>query len=139
MQKIKISLMIVIFMVIASISLPGIVQGAQVTRLNKEKGLVFIDGSKNDGFVMGAKVCFYTSSGDEITCGRIQQTSASYSTVKVNNRKAKRIKYGTEATLVTDEKDENNSSVTKKRRSCSDNSNCGDNEICINGQCCKTR
>lgn len=139
MEKIKVFFAALGLIVIASITLQGIAQGAQVTRMNKKQGFIFIDGSKNDGFVKGAKVCFYTDSGDEITCGRVKQASASYSMVKVNNRKAKKIKYGTKAKLVVDEKDEAGSGVTKKQRSCSDNSNCGDNEICINGQCYKTR
>jgi len=48
---------------------------------------------------MGATVCFYSSSGEEITCGRIQQTSESYATVKINNRQAKQILIGMEAQL----------------------------------------
>ncbi len=76
-----------------------IAQAAQVTRINKNSGLIVIDGNKDDGFVIGATVCFYSTSGEEIDCGRIQQTSESYATVKINNRKAKQIRYGMEAKL----------------------------------------
>jgi len=70
-----------------------------VARLQRNSGLIVIDGNKGDGFVMGATVCFYSSSGEEITCGRIQQTSESYATVKINNRQAKQILIGMEAQL----------------------------------------
>ena len=96
---------------------------AQVARINKNKGLIVIDGNKNDGFVMGAIVCFYSSSGEEITCGRVQQTSESYVTVKVNNRKAKQIRYGMEATL-RDENPEKKDAIEKQN--CVDDSDCGD-------------
>ena len=109
---------------------------AQVARINKNKGLIVIDGNKNDGFVMGAIVCFYSSSGEEITCGRVQQTSESYVTVKVNNRKAKQIRYGMEATL-HDENPEKKDAIEKQN--CVDDSDCGADGYCVNGKCQGTK
>jgi hypothetical protein len=99
MKKIKIFLLVLSVMMIAATFYKGIAIAAQVTRINAKKGLIVIDGNKNDGFIMGATVCFYSASGEEITCGRVQQTSESYATVKVNNREAIKIKYGMEAKL----------------------------------------
>lgn len=99
MKKIKIFLLVLSVMMIAATFYKGIAIAAQVTRINAKKGLIVIDGNKNDGFIMGATVCFYSASGEEITCGRVQQTSESYATVKVNNREAKKIKYEIEAKL----------------------------------------
>jgi hypothetical protein len=97
MHRIKTILIALAIIAIAAISFKSIVMAAEVTRINKNRGLIVINGNKDDGFVMGAKVCFYSSSGEEITCGRIQQTSESYVTVKVNNKKARQIRYGMEA------------------------------------------
>jgi hypothetical protein len=97
MHRIKTILIALAIIAIAAISFKSIVMATEVTRINKNRGLIVINGNKDDGFVMGAKVCFYSSSGEEITCGRIQQTSESYVTVKVNNKKARQIRYGMEA------------------------------------------
>ena len=99
MYKIKTILIVLAIVLIATISFESTVSAAEVTRINKNRGLIVINGNKADGFVMGATVCFYSTSGEEITCGRIQQTSESYVTVKVNNRKAKQIRNGMEAQL----------------------------------------
>jgi len=79
---------------------------ARVTRIHTNKGHIYIDKGKDAGFVMGAKVCFYTSSGELITCGKVRKTTNSYSMVEVDNRKAKKINYGTEVTLGEKEEDE---------------------------------
>ena len=99
MHRIKTILIALAIIVIAAISFKSIVMAAEVTRINKNRGLIVINGNKDDGFIRGATVCFYSTSGEEITCGRIQQTSESYATVKVNNRKARQIRYGMEAQL----------------------------------------
>jgi hypothetical protein len=99
MHRIKTILIALAIIVISAISFKSIVMAAQVTRINKNRGLIVINGNKDDGFVMGATVCFYSPSGVEITCGKVQQTSESYVTVKVNNRKAKQIRNGMEAQL----------------------------------------
>jgi hypothetical protein len=105
MKKIKIFLLVLSVMMIATTFYKGIAIAAQVTRINVKKGLIVIDGNKNDGFIMGAIVCFYSASGEEITCGRVHQTSESYATIKVNNRKAIKIKCGIEAKLSVEKTD----------------------------------
>ncbi len=99
MKKINVSLITLAIIMIWATYFNVTAQAAQVTRINKNRGLIVIDGNKDDGFVMGATVCFYSTSGEEITCGRIQQTSESYATVKINNRMAKQIRFGMEAQL----------------------------------------
>jgi hypothetical protein len=136
MQKVKVILVILVIIVIEATSFNHSVQAAQVTRINMNKGLIVIDGNKDDGFIMGATVCFYSASGEEITCGRIQQTSESYATVKVNNIDSKRIKYGMEVKILVKKSD---GKVTKEDKGCVDDSECGDAEVCINGRCQKTQ
>ena len=99
MKKNKVSLITLAIIMIVATYFNLNAQAAQVTRINRNSGLIVIDGKKVDGFVKGATVCFYSTSGEEITCGRIQQTSESYATVKINNRKAKQIRHGMEAQL----------------------------------------
>ena len=99
MKKIKVALVTLAIIMIGATYFNVMAQAAQVTRINKSRGLIVIDGNKDDGFVKGATVCFYSTSGEEITCGRIQQTSESYATVKINNRMAKQIRFGMEAIL----------------------------------------
>ena len=136
MKKINVSLFALAIIMIGATSFNDSAQAAQVTRINMERGLIVIDGNKDDGFIMGAKVCFYSASGEETTCGRVQQTSESYATVKVNNREAKQIKYGMEAKIPVEKSDEE---VTKEDKGCVDDSECGDAEVCINGKCHKTQ
>jgi hypothetical protein len=99
MKKINVALVTLAIIMIGATYINVMAQAAQVTRINVNRGLIVIDGNKDDGFVKGATVCFYSTSGEEITCGRIQQTSESYATVKINNRKAKQIRFGMEAIL----------------------------------------
>ena len=134
MHRIKTILIALAIVVVSVASFESIAQAAQVTRINKNKGLIVINGSKDDGFVMGATVCFYSSPDVIITCGRIRQTSESRVTVKVNNRMAKKIHYGMEAQLsveITDKKE------ATERQSCGDNSDCDDGEYCVNRKCRK--
>jgi hypothetical protein len=107
---------------------------AQVTRINTNRGFIFINGSISDGFVMGAEVCFYPSSDsdEEITCGQVEQTSESFARVKVNNRIAKQIRYGMEARLSVVE--ENKEKATEPQK-CTDDSECGDSGYCVDGRC----
>ncbi|MEJ2615685.1 MAG: hypothetical protein P8Z35_12055 [Ignavibacteriaceae bacterium] len=132
MKKIKIFLLVFSVMMIAATFYKGIAIAAQVTRINADKGLIIIDGNKDDGFIIGAKVCFYSASGEKTTCGRVQQTSDSYATVKLNNRVAIQIKYGMEAKIPVEKSDEK---VTKEDKGCSDDPECGDFGVCINGKC----
>ena len=149
MKNIKPPLVALTVIMLGAMCLNFDVQAAEVTRINESKGLVVIDGSKADGFVMGATVCFYSTSGKKITCGRIQQTSASYVTVKIDNREARQLRYGTEARLsaeitdcVKDSDCEDNKECvdgkckrTAQKEGCVDDSECGDAGVCINGKC----
>ena len=138
MHQIK-TILIVLAIVLSATSFKCIAQEAQVTRINKNRGLIVINGNKNDGFVMGATVCFYSTSGEEITCGRVKQTSESYVTVKVNNRKAKQIRNGMEAQLEDDEKGQEYVGSPKEEKSCVDDSECGNSGYCVNGNCQPSR
>ena len=132
MKKIKIFFLVLSVLMMAGIFFKGIAIAAQVTRINADKGLIIIDGNKDDGFIMGAKVCFYSASGEKIACGRVKQTSESYATIKVNNRKSKQITYGMEAKIPVEKSSEK---VTKEDKGCSDDSECGDFGVCIYGKC----
>ena len=136
MHRIKTILIALAIIAIAAISFKSIVMATEVTRINKNRGLIVINGNKDDGFVMGAKVCFYSSSGEEITCGRIQQTSESYVTVKINNREAKQIRNGMEARLSAEITDKEEAAGGQ---GCVDDSECGDNSYCDNGECIKSK
>jgi hypothetical protein len=135
MQRIKTILIVLAIVVASATSFKCDVQAAEVTRINENRGLIVINGNKADGFVMGAKVCFYSSSGEEITCGRVRQTSESYVTVEVNNRKAKQIRNGMEAQLEDDEKGQEYVGSPKEENSCVDDSECGNSGYCVNGNC----
>ena len=134
MKNIRVLLYSLAIMVIAATSVQSIVMAAQVTRINTNKGFIFIDGSIADGFVLGAEVCFYPSSESdkEITCGRVEQVSESFARVKVNNRIAKQIRYGMEARLSVEEESKE---VTTEPKACTDDSECGDTGFCFNGKC----
>jgi hypothetical protein len=107
---------------------------AEVTRIHSSRKYIFINGSIADGFVVGAKVCFYSSpdSDEEITCGPIEQASESFARVRVDNRIAKQIRYGMEARL--SDKTANETQTTEPRE-CADDSECGNTGFCFNGKC----
>jgi hypothetical protein len=132
MQKIKVLLLALAFMVIAATFFESISMAAEVTRIHSSRKYIFINGSIADGFVMGAKVCFYSSSGEEITCGRIEQASQSFAKVRVDNRIAKQINYGMEARLSVEKESKEDATEPQK---CTDDSECGDSGFCINGRC----
>ena len=134
MKNINLWLFSLAVMVIALTSFQNIAMAAQVTGINAHKGLIFINGSIADGFVMNAEVCFYPSSDSdkEITCGRVEQVSESFARVKVNNRIAKQIRYGMEARLSVEKESKENTTEPQK---CTDDSECGDNGFCFNGKC----
>ena len=132
MKKIIVFLGVLAIIMISVPSLKCIALAEQVTRINKNKGHVYIDGGKDAGFVMGATVCIYSFTGEEITCGSIQQTTVSYSVVKVNNRKAKQIQNGMEAMLSVETPDKEK---TTEKKNCVDDSECGEGGFCVNGKC----
>jgi uncharacterized membrane protein len=132
MQKIKVLLVALTILVITATFFQSFSMAAQVTRIHSSRKYIFINGSIADGYVMGAKVCFYSSSGEEITCGIIEQASESFARVRVDNRIAKQIRYGMEAKLsVENEREE----VTTESLKCTEDSECGDSGFCIDGKC----
>jgi hypothetical protein len=132
MNKIKILLMLLVILAVAAVFFEGIAAAAQVTRIHSSRKYIFIDGSIADGFVLGATVCFYSSSGEEITCGSVEQASESIARVRVNNRIAKQISYGMEARLSV-KKDTKGKTTAPK--ACTDDSECGYYGFCVNGKC----
>ena len=132
MKKMKVLLFSLVIVVIALTFFQNIAAAAQVTRINQNKGFIFIDGTIAEGFVMGANVCFYTSSGEKITCGRIEQASENFARVKISNRIAYKIHYGMTAKLSV-KKD------TKEKAAaplpCTADSDCGDAGFCFEGYC----
>ena len=98
MQKIKAFFFLVTITIIVSYTGGGAL-AAEVTKVNVSQGHVYIDAGKEAGFIMGAAVCFYSDTGEQIACGTVRQTSAVRATVKVKNREAKLIKRGMEAML----------------------------------------
>jgi hypothetical protein len=134
MQKIKVLLVALVMMVIAATFFESFSMAAQVTRIHSSRKYIFINGSIADGFVMGAKVCFYSSpdSDEPITCGPIEQVSESFARVRVDNRIAKQIRYGMEARL--SDKTANETQTTEPRE-CTDDSECGNTGFCFNGKC----
>ncbi len=132
MKNFKVLLFLLAVGVIALTSFQPIAAAAQVTRINQNKGYIFINGSIADGFVMGAKVCFYSSSDKQITCGRIEQASEAFARVKVNNRIANKIKYGMTAKLLV-KKDAKETATTPLP--CTTDSECGDAGFCFQGYC----
>ncbi|MFC1830154.1 hypothetical protein ACFL0O_11145, partial [Thermodesulfobacteriota bacterium] len=68
-------------------------------RLQTNRGHVYINQGKDDGFIIGTEVCVYDFSGEEITCGTVIRTNPNYAMIKVNNRLAKQIRVGMEALI----------------------------------------
>lgn len=132
MQKFRRLFVVLGIIVMAAIFFEGISIAAQVTRIHSSRKYIFINGTIADGFVMGATVCFYTSSGEEITCGPIQQASESFAKVRVNNRIAKQLRYGMEARLSAKEDGKEEATGPKP---CSDDSECGESGFCVSGKC----
>jgi len=134
MQKMNVFLITMAITMIAVIFFQSISMAAEVTRIHSSRKYIFINGSIDDGFVVGAKVCFYSSpdSDEEITCGPIEQASESFARVRVDNRIAKQIRYGMEARLSDETANE---TQTTEPRECADDSECGNTGFCFNGKC----
>ena len=103
MARIKTFLVTLTIIVLAATSFKGIAMAAQVAWVNESKGRVHINGGVGDGFILGATVCFFISSGEELVCGTVQSAEASKAVVKVSKRVAKKMKKGTEAMLYVEE------------------------------------
>jgi hypothetical protein len=101
MQKFKTFIIVPTLILMALVLTRTKASAAEVTKVIVRHGHVYIDQGKPGGFVFGAEVCFYSDSGEKITCGRVRQTTDVYAMVQVDNRAAKLIKKGTRATLST--------------------------------------
>ena len=99
MQKRRLYLISLLVMILAAVSFGSVSFAAEVTRMNTHKGHIYINEGVDAGFVMGAEVCFFSSSGEEIVCGKVRRATDAYAMVEVNNRKAKKIKNGMQAEL----------------------------------------
>ena len=100
MNTIKLLFVVLTIIVLSTISFKGICGAAQVTKINEDKGQVFIDEGKGAGFEFGAKVCFFSSRDKELICGKVLRTSDSYAIVRIRNvRETKKIAIGSEAIL----------------------------------------
>jgi len=105
MNKLKVFLVTQIIIVFAAICFTGMAMAAQVSWVNESKGRVHINGGVDDGFIVGATVCFIISSGEKLVCGTVQSAEASKAVVKVDKNSAKRMRKGTEAMLYVEKQD----------------------------------
>ena len=99
MHKRHIYLILLTTTILVAVSFGSVSFAAEVTRINAHKGHIYIDQGKEAGFIIGAEVCFYSSLGEKIVCGKVRRTTDAYAMVEVNNRKAKGIKNGMQAAL----------------------------------------
>jgi ribosomal protein L35AE/L33A len=100
MKKIKLLLVVLTIIMLATASFKDICRAAQVTGINEPKGQISINEGKDAGFIFGAKVCFPSSSSEKLICGKVLRTSDSYAIVRIKNkRETKQIKIGAEAIL----------------------------------------
>ena len=105
MKKIKGVLLTVAITVIAGIFFSGFAMAAQVTEIIEGHGRIHINGGVDDGFVMGATVCFSVNSSGGHTCGTVVSAEASKAIVKVPSKAARRMRKGTEAILIVEKEE----------------------------------
>jgi len=105
MKKINVFLVTITIIVLTTICFTGMAISAQISWVNESKGRVHINGGVDEGFVVGATVCFIISSGEKLVCGTVQSAEASEAVVKVDKNSAKRMKKGTEAMLYVEKQD----------------------------------
>jgi len=107
MNKLKVFLVTLTIIVLASICFTGMTMAAQVSWVNESKGRVHINGGVDDGYIVGATVCFIVDfeSGEKLACGTVQSAEASNAVVKVDKNSAKRMRKGTEAMLYVEKDD----------------------------------
>ena len=107
MKKIKLFLVALTIITLATTPFIDICRAAQVTKINESKGQIFINEGKDAGFIFGAKVCFFSTSNKELICGKVLRTTASYAIVKIKNRReTKKIEVGAKAMLHVEEESE---------------------------------
>ena len=105
MKKITVFFVTLTIIVFVVTFFKSIVTAAQVSWVNESKGRVHINGGVDDGFIVGATVCFIISSGEKLVCGTVQSAEASKALVTVNKNAAKRMRKGTEAMLYVEKQD----------------------------------
>jgi hypothetical protein len=105
MKKINVFLVTLTIVVLTIICFTGMAVAAQVSWVNESKGRVHITGGVDEGFIVGATVCFLISSGEKLACGTVQSAEASSAVVTVDKNSAKRMKKGTEALLYVEKQD----------------------------------
>jgi hypothetical protein len=105
MRKIKGLLVAFAMIMIISTFFTNYAFSAQAYQMDKGKGHVFIDAGENEGFILGANVCFISCKSEELVCGNVQTTSHSSAMVKVDHRATtmRKICPGSEALLYVGE------------------------------------
>jgi len=89
MHRINIFITIPAIIVMVVTCFSSIALGARAYQMDKWKGHVFIDGGEDQGFILGATVCFPSCSGKGFICGTVLKTSPSEAMVKVDNTATK--------------------------------------------------
>jgi len=105
MHRINVFLIISTIIVMVVTCFSTIVLGARAYQMDKWKGHVFIDGGEDQGFILGATVCFPSCSGKGFICGTVLKTSPSEAMVKVDNTATKTRDICGEAILYVGEQD----------------------------------
>ena len=113
MKKIKGVLPTLAITAIAVIFFSGFVMAAQVTEIIEGHGRIHINGGVDDGFVVGATVCFSVHSSEGHTCGTVVSAEASKAIVKVPSKVARRMRKGTEAILIVEKEDKKDKTEIK--------------------------
>ena len=105
MHRINVFLIIPTIIVMVATCFSGIALGTRAYQMDKWKGYVFIDGGEDQGFILGATVCFPSCSGNGLICGTVLKTSSSEAMVKVDNIATKTRDICGEAILYVGEQD----------------------------------
>ena len=82
-----------------AVGIAGKAWAAEVVRIQDQKGHVYINAGKPEGFLINTEVCIYNPAGEIIACGQVRQTSETLAMIAVDNRLVKKIKHGMEARL----------------------------------------
>lgn len=105
MHRIKAVLIILTMIVMVVTFFSTLALSANAYQMDKWKGQVFIDGGEDEGFILGATVCFLSCSGKGFICGTVLKTSPSEAMVKVDNTATKMRDICGEAILYVEEED----------------------------------
>jgi len=116
MHRMKAFLIILAIIVMVVTCFSSIALGARAYKMDKWKGHVFIDGGENEGFILGATVCFLSCSGKGLICGTVLKTSPSEAMVKVDNTATKMRDICGETILYVREEDREEKEDPKKER-----------------------